>query len=109
MSLANLILRLLSVAYFMVHSAVPLRLKLIPILVGIYVLNPRDLWFDARPFGLIDDAVVAVILLSMFSARASKHVMQAASQKQEAIAVDYELIEDAGESAEADPSRQQRD
>lgn len=114
MALLTFLRRLFSVVYLMTHDAVPLRLKVLPVLAAVYVLLPRDLVFDFRPFGFVDDAIVGLILLGVFTSRASKHVRDDRERKSGSIPVEYEIkdreagsdsaggSEDRGNGARAD-------
>jgi len=67
-----------TVVYLMFHRAVPLRLKVLPVLALAYVLMPRDLvpdfFFIA---GFVDDVLVVYLLLALFISRAKRHLLSA--------------------------------
>ncbi len=94
MALLAYLRRLRTVAYFMTHPAVPLLLKALPIVALGYVLFPRDLLLDFRAFGFVDDAVVVVLLLSVFTSRAAESVARAGKAKQEAVPADFVVLGD---------------
>ena len=48
MAMFLLLRRLLTVVYLMTHPVVPVRLKALPLLAFLYLVFPRDLWFDFR-------------------------------------------------------------
>lgn len=93
MALLMLLRRLLSVVYLMSHPAVPLRLKALPALALLYVLFPRDAVFDFRAFGLLDDVVVAGVLVSVFTSKGWRRVLDAASKREGAIPADFHVLD----------------
>lgn len=108
MALFGFLKRLLTVVYLMTHPSVPLRLKALPAAALAYILFPRDVLFDFRAFGYLDDVLVATLLLSIFTARGWAQVLEAERTKREAIPVDFEVIDDdadsgGGESASREP------
>ena len=106
MALFAFLRRLRTVAYFMTHPAVPRLLKALPVIALAYMVFPRDLVVDFRAFGLIDDAVVVVLLLSLFTSMAEKRVARAGKAKQEAVPADFTVLSDdqpAPENADDGP------
>ena len=77
MALFAFLRRLTSVVYLMTHPDVPLRLKTLPVLALAYVIFPRDLLPDFRPFGFIDDVIVVTVLLGIFTSRGWYHIERA--------------------------------
>ena len=85
--------RLFSAVYLISHPAVPLRLKLLPVLAFAYLVFPRDLMPDwIRVFGLIDDVIVITILFGIFTKRALKYVVADERRKKDSIDVDFEVL-----------------
>jgi uncharacterized membrane protein YkvA (DUF1232 family) len=85
--------RLLSAFYLISHSAVPLRLKLLPLLAFAYLVFPRDLFPDyIRGLGIIDDVIVITVLFGIFTTRALKHVRGGQRRKKDSIDVDFEVL-----------------
>ena len=100
MALFLILRRLVSVVYLMKHPAVPLRLKVLPVLAVLYVLMPRDLILDFRfPFGHLDDMIVVTVLLGIFSTRGWHHVLNSRKGKDErrkgTIAVEFEVLDES--------------
>ena len=63
------------VVYFMFHPAVPLWLKLLVPLALLYALWPFDLLRDTIPvLGWVDDVLVLVVALRLFTALAGRYV-----------------------------------
>ncbi|MDE2837546.1 MAG: DUF1232 domain-containing protein [Chloroflexota bacterium] len=97
--------RLLTVVYLMTHRAVPLHLKALPVLALIYLLFPRDLWFDFRAFGLIDDLIVGGLLIGTFVKRGWNHVLTAQRERDDTIPAEFRVIDDNdAPSSEGAPS-----
>ncbi len=97
MALFMFLRRLTSVVYLMTHPDVPLRLKTLPVLALAYIVFPRDLFLDVRPFGLIDDLIVVTVLLGIFTSRGWHHIDRAKKRKDDAIPAQFEVVEpDAG-------------
>ena len=97
MALFLFLRRLTSVVYLMTHPDVPLRLKTLPVLALAYVVVPRDLFFDFRPFGFIDDVIVVTVLLGIFTSRGWYHIDRAKKGKDNAIPAEFEVVEPNGE------------
>ena len=76
----------------MAHPAVPLLLKALPVIALAYMIFPRDLLLDLRAFGLIDDAIIVVLLLGFFTSRAADIVARSGKAKQEAVPVDFVVL-----------------
>ena len=95
MALFMFLRRLASVVYLMTHPDVPLRLKTLPVLAFAYVVFPRDLFLDIRPFGLglIDDLIVVTVLLGIFTSRGLYHIERAKKGKDDAIPAEFEVVE----------------
>ena len=98
--------RLLSVVYLMTHPAVPMRLKVLPILAFIYLAFPRDLWFDFRAFGFLDDFIVGGLLIGTFVNKGWTRVQAAQKQRDETIPAEFRVIDedDDAPSSEGAPS-----
>ena len=93
MALFMFVRRLFSAFYLITHPAVPLRLKLLPLLAFAYLVFPRDLFPDyIRGFGLIDDIIVMTILFGIFTTKALKYVAAHERRKRDAIDVDFEVL-----------------
>lgn len=103
MALLLLLRRLLSVVYLMTHPAVPLRLKALPALALLYVLFPRDAVLDFRAFGLLDDFVVAGLLVSVFTSKGWRRVLDASNKREGAIPADFHVL-DADSAPPDDPA-----
>ena len=102
-----LLRRLFTVVYLMTHRAVPLRLKALPVLALVYLLFPRDLWFDFRAFGLIDDLIVGGLLIGTFVNKGWSHVTNAQRQRDDTIPAEFRVIDEddapsAGGAQDAD-------
>ncbi|MCH7608549.1 MAG: DUF1232 domain-containing protein [Chloroflexi bacterium] len=93
MALFAFLRRLASVVYLMTHPDVPLRLKTLPVLALAYLVFPKDLFFDLRPFGLIDDLIVVTVLLGIFTSRGWYHIERAKKGKDDAIPTAFEVVE----------------
>jgi uncharacterized membrane protein YkvA (DUF1232 family) len=92
-----------SVFYLIKHPAVPMRLKLLPLMALLYFIFPRDLLMDFRPGGFIDDFVVISVLLSIFAAKAAPYVNPRRKEKDESIPVDFE-VKDRVDGSATNPS-----
>ena len=108
MALFMFLRRLASVVYLMTHPDVPLRLKSLPVLALAYVVFPRDLFLDFRPFGLIDDLIVVTVLLGIFTSRGWYHIERAKKHKDEAIPAEFEVVDpdaepESGGDGDAEP------
>ena len=88
--------RLLSVVYLMTHPAVPMRLKVLPILAFIYLAFPRDLWFDFRAFGFLDDFIVGGLLIGTFVNKGWTRVQAAQKQRDDTIPAEFRVIDEDG-------------
>ena len=84
--------RITSVAFLMSHPAVPTRLKVLPVLAFIYLIFPRDLFFDFRAFGILDDFVVVSVLLGIFINKAGKHVLEYNERRFDSIDADFQVL-----------------
>ena len=104
MALFMFLRRLASVVYLMTHPDVPLRLKTLPVLALAYLVLPKDLLFDFRAFGLIDDLIVVTVLLGIFTTRGWYHIERAKKGKDDAIPAAFEVVEPdvASESGDGD-------
>ena len=100
-----LLRRMLSVVYLMTHPAVPYKLRALPVIALVYFLWPRDLFFDYRPFGFVDDLVIGFILLAVFTARAWPYALKADHRKEEmrkeAVKVEFKVVEEEEEEAQS--------
>lgn len=105
MAMFLLLRRLLTVVYLMTHRAVPVHLKALPVLALIYLLFPRDLWFDFRAFGLLDDLIVGGLLIGTFVNKGWNHVLTAERKHDDTIPADFRVIDedDASSANDADP------
>ncbi|MCH7655520.1 MAG: dihydroxy-acid dehydratase, partial [Chloroflexi bacterium] len=104
MALFMFLRRLASVVYLMTHPDVPLRLKTLPVLALAYLVFPKDLFFDFRAFGLIDDLIVVTVLLGIFTSRGWYHIERAKKGKDDAIPTAFEVVEpDAEPESGAEP------
>ena len=99
MAMLLLLRRLLTVVYLMTHRAVPLHLKALPVLALIYLLFPRDLWFDFRAFGLLDDLIVGGLLIGTFVNKGWNHVLNAERQRDDTIPAEFRVVNDDDASA----------
>ena len=98
--------RLLSVVYLMTHPAVPVHLKVLPVLAFIYLVFPRDLWFDFRAFGFLDDFIVGGLFIGTFVNKGWARVLEAQRKRDETIPAEFRVInEDDVPSAEGAPLR----
>ena len=89
-----LLRRLLTVVYLMTHRAVPVHLKALPVLALIYLLFPRDLWFDFRAFGLIDDLIVGGLLIGTFINKGWQRVLTAERERDDTIPAEFRVIDE---------------
>ena len=76
----------------MQHPGVPARLKVLPVFAFVYLIFPRDVLFDFRPFGFIDDFVVASILCGIFISKGWQHVAHYEKGKSDSINVDFQVL-----------------
>ncbi len=105
MAMFLLLKRLLTVVYLMTHRAVPVHLKALPVLALIYLLFPRDLWFDFRLFGLLDDLIIGGLLIGTFINKGWERVLTAERKRDDTIPAEFRVIdEDDAPSAEGAPS-----
>ena len=103
--------RLLSVVYLMTHPAVPVHLKVLPVLAFIYLVFPRDLWFDFRAFGFLDDFIVGGLFIGTFVNKGWARVLEAQRKRDDTIPAEFRVIdeddtpttEDAPSDAAHDP------
>ena len=113
MALFAFLRRLASVVYLMTHPEVPLRLKTLPVLALAYLVFPKDLFLDLRPFGLIDDLIVVTVLLGIFTSRGWYHIERAKKGKDDAIPTAFEVVEpdaepeDGGDGEDGDADEEQ--
>ena len=84
--------RLLSVVYLMTHPAVPVHLKVLPVLAFIYLVFPRDLWFDFRAFGFLDDFIVGGLFIGTFVNKGWARVLEAQRKRDETIPAEFRVI-----------------
>ncbi len=84
--------RLLSVVYLMTHPAVPVHLKVLPVLAFIYLVFPRDLWFDFRAFGFLDDFIVGGLLIGTFVNKGWARVQAAQRKRDDTIPAEFRVI-----------------
>ena len=97
--------RLLSVVYLMTHPAVPVHLKVLPVLAFIYLVFPRDLWFDFRAFGFLDDFIVGGLFIGTFVNKGWARVLEAQRKRDDTIPAEFRVInEDDPTSTEDAPS-----
>lgn len=102
--------RLLSVVYLMTHPAVPVHLKVLPVLAFIYLVFPRDLWFDFRAFGFLDDFIVGGLFIGTFVNKGWARVLEAQRKRDETIPAEFRVInEDDPPPAEDTPPDTPRD
>jgi uncharacterized membrane protein YkvA (DUF1232 family) len=94
----------MSVVYLMTHPAVPFWLKTLPVIAFLYLIFPRDLFFDFRAFGHVDDFIVIAVLLGIFTTKAMRYVVSAQKTKDGAIPVEFEVLDrtDAPPHADGD-------
>ena len=105
MAMFLLLKRLLTVVYLMTHRAVPVHLKALPVLALIYLLFPRDLWFDFRLFGLLDDLIIGGLLIGTFINKGWERVLTAERKRDDTIPAEFRVIdEDDAPSPEGAPS-----
>lgn len=93
MALFYFVRRLMSVVYLMTHPAVPFWLKTLPVIAFLYLIFPRDLFFDLRAFGHVDDFIVITVLLGIFTTKAAQYVIKAQKHKDGAIPVEFEVLD----------------
>ena len=86
--------RLLSVVYLMTHPAVPVHLKVLPVLAFIYLVFPRDLWFDFRAFGFLDDFIVGGLIIGTFVNKGWARVQAAQRKRDETIPAEFRVIDE---------------
>ena len=94
MAIFLLLRRLFTVVYLMTHRAVPVHLKVLPVFALIYLLFPRDLWFDFRAFGLLDDLIVGGLLIGTFVNRGWNHVQTAERKRDDTIPAEFRVIDE---------------
>ena len=94
--------RLLSVVYLMTHPAVPVHLKVLPVLAFIYLVFPRDLWFDFRAFGFLDDFIVGGLLIGTFVNKGWARVQAAQRKRDDTIPAEFRVIDEDDPSSPED-------
>ena len=94
--------RLLSVVYLMTHPAVPVHLKVLPVLAFIYLVFPRDLWFDFRAFGFLDDFIVGGLIIGTFVNKGWARVQAAQRKRDETIPAEFRVIDEDDPSSPDD-------
>ena len=104
MAMFLLLGRLLTVVYLMTHRAVPLHLKALPVLALIYLVFPRDLWFDFRAFGLVDDLIVGGLLIGTFVNKGWNHVTTAERKRDDTIPAEFRVVGDDDDPSASGPS-----
>jgi uncharacterized membrane protein YkvA (DUF1232 family) len=104
MALFFFLRRLLSVGYLMTHPGVPFRLKLLPIIAVIYFLIPRDVFFDYRQLGFLDDFIIGTFLLGSFTSRAVGYLSGEKRAKEEAVKVDFKVLDEDDENPDEPPT-----
>ena len=87
-----LLRRIFSVAHLMQHPGVPARLKVMPAIAFVYLIFPRDLILDLRPFGVLDDMVVVSTLLGIFVNKGWQYVGLYDKGKSDAIDADFQIL-----------------
>jgi uncharacterized membrane protein YkvA (DUF1232 family) len=96
--------RIFSVGYLMSHPAVPRRLKVLPVVAFVYLIFPRDLIIDFRPFGVMDDFVVVSVLLTIFINKGWAYAARADKGKGDAIDADFQVLMRGEGRSTGDPS-----
>lgn len=76
----------------MQHPGVPARLKVLPVFAFVYLIFPRDVLFDFRSFGFMDDFVVVSILCGIFITKGWQHVARYEKGKSDSIDVDFQVL-----------------
>ena len=76
----------------MQHPAVPKRLKALPIAAFIYLMFPRDIIFDYRFPGAIDDILVVTLLLGLFVSKATPYVIAKDKEKSDSIDAEFKVL-----------------
>ena len=99
MGLLNFGKRLMTVVYLMTHRAVPWGWELLPIMALAYIINPRDLFFDFRTLGYLDDLAVAGLLLTIFTSKGREYVSKAERVGEGTIPAEFEVIDDSDSDA----------
>ena len=89
-----LLRRLLTVVYLMTHPVVPVRLKALPLLAFLYLVFPRDLWFDFRAFGFLDDFIVGGLLIGTFVSKGWDRVLAAQHKRDDTIPAEFRVVSD---------------
>ena len=89
-----LLRRLLTVVYLMTHPVVPVRLKALPLLAFLYLVFPRDLWFDFRAFGFLDDFIVGGLLIGTFVSKGWDRVLAAQHKRDDTIPAEFRVVND---------------
>ena len=90
-----------SLVYFMFHPRVPMWVKLLPWAAFIYLVWPRDLFFDFPLLpGLLDDALIGFLLLKAFFWLARRAVRPPPRQDPPdgAVPADFRVIDPPDES-----------
>lgn len=104
MAMFLLLRRLLTVVYLMTHPAVPFHLKVLPVLALVYLIFPRDLWFDFRPLGFLDDFIVGGLLVGTFITKGWNRVLTAQRKRDDTIPAEFRVMDDDTPSPEGAPS-----
>ena len=84
--------RIKSIWPLMQHPAVPKRLKALPIAAFIYLMFPRDIIFDYRFPGAIDDILVVTLLLGLFVSKATPYVIAKDKEKSDSIDAEFKVL-----------------
>jgi uncharacterized membrane protein YkvA (DUF1232 family) len=99
-----------TVVYLMLHRAVPLRLKTLPVLALAYVVIPRDLIPDFFALaGFVDDVLVVYLLLTLFISRAKRHLLSAGERyepKGKTVTTSYRVVDKNANDKEKDSDKE---
>jgi uncharacterized membrane protein YkvA (DUF1232 family) len=99
--------RIAKVVYLMCHPAVPVWLKVLPVLAMAYAIMPQDLLRDHIPVvGWIDDIWVMLVLLTIFTYSGGRYAARGPRQDGKSIPTTYEVLDELDDDGDGGGSDQ---